>query len=289
MNKLLKLNLLLLLVCLFLNMAHASEITDKIDSWKAHIIEKGNYAGKEFDSPDYKSLVKMGPNCLPELFEAFRDEWDLHVSYYYSELIRRIAHFDFFLYTVGSHKVFGTKYKVKHDEDLPFLSEVIDHGKSQYEKHFNSKYKLLKWWDQRKTFLKRGNFKQSLRAITGESNQDFVKYDKLKSRKMAKLHGYGIFNIPYYIEVIASDNNPIVFCEFLRISNHKEFQVLKMTNDKVLNVNKAQAKYPTVEAKIKLISDWWTGIGHTYTSLTELHIEIDKSIKKLSTVKPEGE
>lgn len=276
------------LVLLFSSVSSGSEAQERLALWRAHILSKGNLGGVEYDSDDFRALVQMGPNCLPEVFSAYRQEADPHVLYYYSGLIRRIAHFDVFRYSKEPLIIHG--YQLQCTENIPFLSMQV--GKNGLSVLPHPLYitvqrdKLVQWWDQRASFLKRDQMTAKIRAATGKSHQEFLEYDKVKAQQLFKLRVYGIYNIPYFLDIIDRDNNPIIFCEFLRISGHPEYRALPMTNDVVANSWKADGKYPTRELKVKLICDWWKKAAKTYNNLGNLYSEIDRRIKKLSNQNP---
>jgi hypothetical protein len=279
-----RLSLGLLSLVLFLpSISNASEVQERLTLWRNHIVTKGNIGGVEYDSDHYRTLVKIGPNSLPEVFSAYRKEEDPHVLYYYSGLIGKIAHFDFFRYSEKPLNIHGYEYQCMGDK--PFLSILVgkygisDLPHPQYI--MITKEKLIRWWDQRKQFLQRTETVDKIRTIIGRQHEEFLKYNKIIAREFSKLHVYGIYNIPYYIDLIDQDNNPIVFCDFLRISNHPEFQNIEMTNDVVLNTWKANSKFPTRESKIALICDWWDKVGKSYIGIDDLYVKIDSHVKKL--------
>ncbi|MHC4656645.1 MAG: hypothetical protein ACYTDW_12575 [Planctomycetota bacterium] len=288
-KKFLRLNLgVISLLLLFSSVSSASEAQERLALWRAHILSKGNLGGVEYNSDDFRALVQMGPNCLPEVFSAYRQEADPHVLYYYSGLIRRIAHFNVFRYSKEPLKING--YELQCTENIPFLSIQIGKNGLSVLPHplyiTVTKDKLVKWWEQRASFLKRDQIATKIRAATGKSHQEFLEYDKIKAQQLFKLSVYGIYNIPYFLDIIDQDNNPIIFCEFLRISGHPEYNALRMTSDVVANTWKADGKYPTRELKVKLICDWWKKAAKTYTNLGNLYSEIDRRIKKLSNQNP---
>lgn len=279
---------LVTLALLFSVELEASEVQNRLALWRAHILSKGNLGGVEYDSDDYRALVQMGPNCLSEVFSAYRQEANPHVLYYYSGLIRRIARFDFFRYSEEPLKMNG--YQLQCTENIPFLSMKI--GKNGLSVLPHPLYitvkrdKLVQWWEQRASFLKRDKIITKIRAATGKSRQEFLEYDKIKAQRLFKLSVYGIYNIPYFLDIIDQDNNPIIFCDFLRISGHPEYRALRMTSDVVANTWKADGKYPTRELKVKLICDWWKKVAKTYTHLPNLYSEMEHRVKKLNNQNP---
>ncbi len=260
----------------------ASQVTDRLSLWREHIVNKGNFGGVEFSSEHFRALVEMGPNSLPEVFEAYRTEEDPHVLNYYRILIERVAHFNFFRYSRKPLKVMGYQYQCT--EDIPFLSmEVREKALPavRYPKRaFMQKDKLIAWWDRRETFLLRTDFIDNVREITGNSIQQFRSYDQQKTRRFHKLRCFGIYNIPYFIDTIEQDNNPIIFCEFLRTTNHQLYQQLEMGNGLTSDIRKVSDLYPTSSAKIALICDWWSDVNKTYSNLEQLFSQIDTRVKK---------
>lgn len=261
----------------------ASDVTQRLDAWRVHILTNGNMGGVELNSDDYEALVKMGPKGLPEIFEAYEKEQDPHVLYYYKILIGRIAHFDAYRYSSEPATILGWNMQDKDKASVPVLSTEVD--AKGYTKLDSAEYavdhrnRLVQWWKVRKDFLARK--KEGIANITGKTKDDFSKVDKVKARSLQKtVHCYGIYNIPMYIELISDDNNPIVFADFLRISNNPLFQKLKCTGVPMENAEKVTAAFPTREAKMKVIREWWAGASDTYTGLDDLRKAIDKAIQK---------
>ncbi len=260
-----------------------SEVGEKLASWREHILTKGNLGGVEYNSKAYQELIEMGPNCLPDLFIAYRDEQNLHVLYYYEGLIRRIGRFDFFMYSKESLK--KNNYELQCTEDIPFLNEEIgENGRPVLPQSLRivaKRDKLLQWWNQRESFLKRGKVIEKIRTSSGSTRDKFIEYNKTKYRQLSKLHVYGIYNIPYYIDVIEQDNNPIIFCDFLRMIYREEYRAISPTSDVVENTWKVDSKYPTRISKLEIICKWWAENRDKYTKLTDLYKEINQRMEKL--------
>lgn len=252
--------------------------------WRSHILEKGNLGGIEYDSEHYRTLVETGPNCLSEVFSAFRQEADLHVVYYFTGLIKRIAHLDFFGFSKTPLSIMGYEYHCTGERPILSLEmgqnglPVLRHP----ERTIFKRDRLLQWWDQRVSFLERQGMSDTIRQITGRTDEEFLLYDKGKAREFQKLGVYGIYNIPDYLARIDQDNNPIVFCDFLRISNHPEFKALHPTKDVISNTRKANSKYASRQQKVELVRKWWEKAGATFTRLQSLHAEIAGRVANLS-------
>jgi len=289
-KKILRLNFGLIILLMFLSsMSPASKIEERLALWRAHILSKGKAGtGVALDSEHYRGLVQMGPNCLPEVFSAYRQEADPYVLHCYRGLIGRIAHFTFFRYSEKPLKIMG--YEFQCTKDIPFLSlRVGEHGRTVLrhpQRTILQRDKLIQWWDQRESFLKRRGVLHKIRTMMGSTYEKFVEYDATKAQEFFKLRVYGIYNIPYYLDIIDQDNNPIIFWDFLRLTNHPEFQNLQMTGDMVSNTRKVDSKYPTRQSKIKLICDWWNKASKTYTALAPLYSQIDRRVKKLCNQNP---
>lgn len=281
--------MLIMLLSLFSSVCAASKVQEELGLWRAHILSKGKAGtGVALDSEHYRGLVQMGPNCLPKVFSAYGQEADPYVLHCYRGLIGRIAHFTFFKYSEKPLKKLGYEYQCT--KDIPFLSLRLGEDGWTVLRHpqrtILQRDKLIQWWDQRESFLKRRGVLHKIRTMMGSTHEKFVEYDRTKAQEFFKLRVYGIYNIPYYLDIIDQDNNPIIFWDFLRLTNHPEFQDLQMTGDMVLNTRKVDSKYPTRQSKIKLICDWWNKASKTYTALAPLYSQIDRRVKKLCNQNP---
>lgn len=258
--------------------AYDSTVAQTMAQWRQHILTRGNLGGIELDCEQYRSLVAMGPACLPEVFQVFREESDPHVLYYYAILVRRVAHFDVFRYSETPLRIGDQEFK--YDGERPFLSmQIGDGAPSSPASAVLMRDKLMEWWSRKASFLQREDAETAVRAITGRDERQYQQFDKKRAREFSKLTGYGIYNLPYYLDIIQEDNNPIVFSEFLRITNHPEYQVLELTGDLGANGRAVNAKYATRESKLDVICEWWSQSGAAYAVLEDLHREIDKRIQ----------
>ena len=263
----------------------APDVTQRLDAWRNHILTKGNLGGVELASDDYEALVKMGPNALPEVFDAFEKEQDPHVLYYYAILVRRIAHFDEYRYSSEPLTLRGCDMQDTDEASVPLLSTRLNSRGLTVLKSadyaVDHRSRLVQWWKFRKDFLARK--KESVVNITGRTEDQFSKIDSKKDRLLQKtVKCYGIYNIPMYIDIIREDNSPIVFADFLRISNNALFQQLECTGDPKENAQKITAAFPTREAKVKVIREWWASSANTYTALDDVHVAIDKAVQGAS-------
>ena len=274
--------LTMLLFCPFVALAD-SEVQEKLSLWRNHIITKGNWAGVEIND-DFHSLANMGPNILPEVFAAYQNEESTHVLYYYGMLIKVLAHFDFYAYSREPLIIVGYQYQ-DLSKEKPFLSiEYAADGLSVLrgkDMVLMKRDKLLQWWNQRNSFTKRKDALSEIRSFTGKTRKEHLDFNKVKARNFFKTRVYGIYNIPHYIDLIDQDNNPFVFCEFLRISNHPEFQAFDMTKDLVSNGFKVEERYQTRESKIDLICEWWNEEKNKYTNLENLYNEINQKVERI--------
>lgn len=261
-------------------LSDTSDVVDTLQQWREHIVAKGNLGGVELDSEHYRSLVALGPNCLADVFPAYAREDNPHVLYYYALLIRRVGHFDAFRYSKTPLNIAG--YEFKYDGEKPFLSTEIGEGApAPPASLFAERDKLVHWWEERESFLRREGAKAMIHEITGCEASEFSQYDKRKAREFAKSSVYGIYNIPLLIAIIEEDNNPIAFCELLRISNHPEYQRLKLTGDVVENARVVASTHPTKEQKVAFICTWWQRSAGSFVKLQSLHRAISDQVEEL--------
>jgi len=285
--------ILIILVLCGMNVNADSNILKEIELWREHIVTKGNLGGVEFND-NYKNLEQMGPNILPDLLMAYEKEHNPHVLYYYEGLLRRVGHFEFFEYSKEQIMFMGRNYQVQDVNDIPFLSMEVGHKRQpvlpMFERINFQRDKLVQWWAQRDTFARRTNALEKIRTISGRSNEPFLAFTNTQERQFYKLKVYGIYNIPYYIDLIKEDNNPVVFVEFLRITNHSEYNKrFQMMYNLAEFSRTADHAYPDKKAKMDIICQWWTNTKQTYTNLPELYAEIERRIIQYCTEQSLGD
>lgn len=258
-------------------LAGADRAAGHLGLWREHILARGNLGGIELNSPDYEALVAMGPSCLPLVMEAYRAEQDPHVAYYYGMLIRRIAHFDFFRYSSTPKRIAGQEFL--YEGEKPLLSfDVGDQALKGPAKALAMRDTMVAWWRQRGAFLQR-DVRAEVKAAALRTGTQTDNEGASGFREFGKLAVYGIYNIPGYINIIRQDNDPIVFSEWLRITNHPEFQTLMLRGDLAENGRMSNARYPSVESKMRLVCSWWPENRSRFSGLTELQSGIDQSIQ----------
>jgi hypothetical protein len=259
---------------------HASEVTDLIAKWREHIVTNGLLGnGVAMHSDYYKILCDRGPNILPELMAAYEAESDPYVIYNYGGLIKQVSGFETYVYTEESRVEYGLELK-DTSKDKPVLSAKKDEIYGPLDKAATVQRDVyLRWWKQKDSFLGRSDTGAKMSLATGKTSKEFASYDLKKYRSLSKdVLVYGIYNIPAYVDAVGKDNNPVAFCEFLKVSRHQAYRDLPMTGEPPRNAQIAQDAYPTREAKVELIRQWWAGAKDKYTNLPELRKEIDKSV-----------
>jgi len=233
-----------------------------------------------------ETLCRMGPNILPELVEVYRSEKEDDVLRWYRGLFTFTTRFFIYQYSdVQPNPQFGV-FEEKSPRDLPMLS-----APEEMLRRPGAAAKMrdiyLHWWDQRAGFLKRTGVKERIRALTGTESEGFARYDWPAAQAFDKeITIYGMYNLPYLIEIIAEDNNPIVFLQFLLVSLCPQLYRMEgtkgwVTGDWVNNWHLVQDAFSSRESKIAVIIKWWDDKKSTFTRLTDLYQAIDAQVAKL--------
>jgi hypothetical protein len=224
----------------------------------------------------------MGPNILPEVVEMYRSEKDPRVLYCLETLFGHASRFEIYRYTSTPHKVMG-KEMMDNKKDLPALSIDTDRL-DEFRDALFIRDMSIKWWDKRGDFLKRkrASVRKTITDIVGKDKSERTNYDWDKYRNLGKkVFPYGIYNIPYYIDEINNDNDPIILYKFLQITNYPEYGRLHMTGNVSQNFKRVQNAYPALDDKLKLIRQWWSDNKQNYNRLPDLYQAIDAAVKKI--------
>lgn len=233
------------------------------------------------DSPYRKALKELGYNTWPDVADMLRTETNPSLR----EEFARIFDFKFYRYTYGKNAKGLTYLEDVSDDPLPFLSIEVDANTGgEIDRSIDQVSMLLEWWDRRETFLKRDGACEKLREITGRTPEDFAVFNRVRSRWLKKcFSAYGIYNLPYYLELIAEDNNPILFWEFLYGHRVEMYRALNPKPPLENLIGVVQAAYPTREDKMKVICEWWEENANKFTRLEDLHEAIDNVLKQHCT------
>ena len=264
-----------------------STVQERLAGWREYLIKTGKACSVRCYNPDGMALVEMGPNCLPDLMETCRQEKDPGVLKFVNELVYTMSRFSPFWYSEEPTTRPGRDYQRKHNEDIPFLSMRVDSSLTKVVPYpayvLAERDKLVEWWDRRKSFSKQCSVEE-IRALTGRSREEFHNYDKAKHREWQKrIWVYGIYSIPACIDAVSEDDNPIAFCDFLRVAHPRAYGELSKTHDNPAIATLVSDKYPSKQSKIKVICEWWDEFGKTYTNLEDLYSPINNRVNKLRT------
>lgn len=280
-----------LIMVLLSQSLQAQTTLEHLSNWRAHIIEKGNYAGVELSGDDYRSLVSKGPNILTTLFAEYEKENDPHVLAYYGILIHRVSGIRFFSYCKKPKKINGYEYFCDK-KDLPVLSREIGlDGFSVLpypERVIVERDQLVGFWKNRFKHLERNvDLDQVSFRLVNDPNQatedslnEIKKFNRIQYREFSKIGVYGVFNIPYYLDAIINSGNPVILCQFIKYYDKKKYREIEESVDFVVQIPKVSNMYKTKESRKEYVAQWWKKNKHLYTDLTDLYEAIDVKIKQ---------
>lgn len=272
-------------------LSSGAEIREELQWWRGEILaDQWNIVRLSDESEHLEALETKGPNILPDLFNEFQNECDNVVLRSYSGLIRRLGHFQSFRYYPYAETNSEHAYDVR--QGLPLLHEEVDEfGISIVrgrERVNIEKQQLLQLWSECGTYVNRTELKDKLRDITGVTSEEWWKLDRGRIQEIQKINIYGIYNLPYMFDLIAEENNAIMFAEFIRLVHIEVFNALHMHGKLPGDAQLAHAAYPTTEEKLALICDWWENVKSTYTELNDLYLAIDCRVEAYRTKIPTG-
>lgn len=259
-----------------------SNIVEEISLWRNDIVsDKYPLDNTGFRSEYSAKLAKRGANVLPYFFEAYKIETDPNVLWRYQGLIQSCSRFEFFNYSRKALVLRGMDLQCLDQNDLPFLSLELGANKRPVQPFFErtifQRDKLVQWWSEHNTFTKRNDVIDKIRTATGRTKEQFLSLTENQARQFDKLKVFGIYNIPYYIDAIEQDNNPVALVEFLRIGGSPEYQRLfNLPYDLSEFSRMADNAYPSKFQKKSLICLWWTENKDKYAKLEDLYAEIEK-------------
>lgn len=227
-----------------------------------------------------QQLEDLGPNILPIIRDSITKETHPRARAAMVSLFMRIGAFHPYRY-VGPSATKPHPWAPKETDpaSLPILSKDL----AKRDDPADMESRVMAWWDQRDGFLKRNDLCTRLREITGFTVEDALHYDMQRAAMLHKEFSvYGIYSLPCYIEVIAEDNNPAIFMEFLAtwrlFEEYRQPAVLRTTGFE--RVKAVQEAYPTREDKLAVVCTWWSKKKDTFTTLVDLYEAIDKVILK---------
>jgi len=258
----------------------AKELLEKERAWRLKCMEISPAVYELHGTSDYqKALNVLGYNILPDLMNLIRKETNSVLRWEFAEQVP----FPFYRYSRSHRTREGDfDYFDAMEEPAPFLSiEVDPNTNALMNRDIDKASMLVQWWDQREAFLKRDGAPGKLREILGRTPEEYAAFDMQRWRKLEKcFFSYGIYNIPYFVEVIAEDNNPILFCEFLRMCCIERYRELNPVPGIPHMVVITQNAYPAQEDNTKVICAWWEENADKFTRLEDLHEAIESVLKQ---------
>lgn len=233
-------------------------------------------------------LLPMGPNILPDLM-AFLANTTEDKTFEAEALRSFVARL---VIDIGSFTVYQYRSQQNKTGLIPFhfRPEMLDTDERsipvlKYDESGNELWDdaLIRWWGQRDTFLKRTDVLDKIRRIVGRTEEEYAEYDLSRYRQLIKyVYVYGIYNLPYFVQIIAEDNNPCVFAEFLE--RQCGGRAVVVAGDPVggwnATIERIQKEYPRSSDKLATIRDWWIRVRSTYTELPDLFSAIDAQVSK---------
>lgn len=235
--------------------------------------------GQDMESLFLK-IADLGPNVLPHLALMIREEKNHNLRCRLGHCFEFISRFKPYIFSPDPLPEGLPEYRKIYDQnldDLPELSLPSIKG-GAYGWNDVRVNKLLDWWDITSDFSSKGLGIIIIRDICGVTPNDFANYDWGKFRLFEKkIKIYGIFNLPYYFQSIAEDNNPIVFTDFLIQYKIELYRKLEPTENHPNNVLLAQNEYPTREDKLKIVCEWWIDEKNKFSELKDLYESINTS------------
>jgi hypothetical protein len=186
-------------------------------------------------------IFEAGPNLLPEIIERMRRESDPE----------RLRLYDWLLYQVGRIPLYARS---------AWQSGASEMAAAQF----------LEEWDS-------GAFDNPEPHLSQLNHL----FDDPLFEGSGSLAYYGIFGIPYYIDMLAKTNSRPVFSMVL-VPTH-EHVWLSLPNE---FSEFRKKKSFTHEEMIDYVGKWWAGYHHRYNRLQPLYEKIDDAVGRLLATKP---
>ncbi len=236
------------------------------------------------DFEPYRRLKELGPNVLPRLAERLAAVEDVSIMRSYIDLFIHTSAFHFFFYTTSAATRPAGDTLVSNASTLPFLTVCMDESSllpsPASERH--RKGLLLGWWRQRDAFPSVRDRAEVMRRVFGKSEADFAQVTPATYREYTRqLLGYGIYNIPVYVDLVAEDNSPLAFLEIFRVARNPVLPEINLVSAPGAAVARVTARWPERKDKAAVIKAWWREKSGTYMKLEPLYKAIDEEIRKL--------
>ena len=250
---------ILILLASLTSVASASsvyeEVTELLEKERTHCLKAfeehpATYQFRE-RSKHWHELCRFGFGKVPALIDFVEEETHPLIRSEFADRLRMLLGFQFYKY---SFKHSEPPYNCFDDdiEWMPFLREQWGpNPDGSLPERQDQVEMLLTWVQQRDTFLKREGVCERLREITGTDEAAYLAFDHADWRKLFKeTCAYGVYNLPYVIQLIGQDNNAVVFTEGGMECGSYEAPAAGPSgfpNERVKNVN---ARFPTLEEKM---------------------------------------
>lgn len=225
-----------------------------------------------------EEIVALGPNVLQELADAMELERDARVRAEFAGCFLIVCGLSPYRYSSDAEHATARYPLETEPAELPVLSHDVakDRAGSAVADQ------LPVWWRNRGAYLNRPGTVARLREITGTRPAEHAQYDRDRARSLSREFGvYGIYNLPFYIGLIAEDNNPVLFMEFLAMCR-KGQEYREKGFHRILGFDRVRAvqeAFPEREDKLRVIRRWWRERADTFRGLPELHSVIGQAIE----------
>lgn len=234
-----------------------------------------------------KGLIEVGYNGLPAVVDFVQKETDPIIRQEFGRIIKGTGRFRFYTYA-QEHTTWPYDLYDDDTTSLPFLNRLVDpRDTSKVLWPEDETALLVEWAKRRDTFLNRGDVCAEIRSVTGETAADFAAVDHHRWRQFTKKFAqYGIYNLPYYIQAIGQDNNPLVFAEFVIEYARDKYDGALVSRDAIERIRNADKVYPKVEDKRAVVAAWWAQKQHTLTEFPRLYQAIDNAVRTFCPTEP---
>lgn len=277
----------ILLFILVVSLTSASGLTDDeklVSAWIASLKQDHGTAlelGAVQSSAEYQYVINRGPNILPELVEAYKNENNAVALRALYMAIRRVSLFSPVLYNSKPGTISSRGYSMGRSDDSPNFAidvskEKLDSGASPA-----SRRSLLLWWVEAR---ERGNDVQLLSnydsLTSGTPEPGNIHTDDV-ARKYEVLQSWGIFALPDVIAASENPDNNYAFLEFLRLTNRELYDSVYSPKGWSECAVKVKNRFPASSDRASIIREWWSESKSKFNELHDLSTRIDDAVGSL--------